>query len=193
MRKLHKKLVVAVAIAMFATLGLAGSAGAVTSGPTTAKVPALNLTAAQRQELQARVDEALTDLGGGKQIGINQIAYKDGSVLTLVLPGEVRARAVGEPIPSPTQTGCPRLHACLWPDTNFRGDRHEEDLPCGTILNLPARFLTSLASIQNNQTTGRQTVIYNGRGEILNASLAPSKINDTGVLNRSQARRWKVC
>ena len=98
-----------------------------------------------------------------------------------------------EPIPSPTPTGCPRTFACLWPDTNFRGDRHEEDLPCGRILNLPARFLTSLASIQNNQTTGTQTVIYNGRGEILSASLAPSRINDTGVLNRSQARSWKVC
>jgi hypothetical protein len=192
MRKLHKKLVTAVAIAMLATLGLAGSAGAVTTDPTTAKVPTLNLSAAQRQELQARVDEALTDLGGGKQIGINQIAYKDGSVLTLVLPGEVRARTVDRPIPSVLAPDCPFRWACIWPDTNFRGDRWERT-NCELLLNLPARFLTSLASIQNNQTPGTQTVIYNGRGEILNASLAPSRINDTGVLNRSQARRWRVC
>jgi hypothetical protein len=89
------------------------------------------------------------------------------------------ARTVNEPVPL-AAPDCPRTFACIWPDTNFRGDRHEEDLPCGRILNLPQRFLTNLASIQNNQTNNTQTVILNGAGQILNASLAPSKINDTG-------------
>jgi hypothetical protein len=156
MRKIHKKLVMAVAAATFATLGLAGAAGAATSDPTTARVPALNLSAAQRQESQAQVDEALTDS-------------------------------------SLAAAKCPRLFVCIWTDTNFRGVPQRKKLPCGKLLRLKKPFTENLASIQNNQTPGRQTVIYNDRKEILNANIAPSKINDTGVLNRSKARFWKVC
>jgi hypothetical protein len=79
----------------------------------------------------------------------------------------------------------------LWSGTNFSGTRLEH-FDCETLV-LGVPFNTSTASIYNNQTTDTQTLVLNGSGQILNANLAPSRINDTGVLNRSQARRWRVC
>jgi hypothetical protein len=158
-------------------------------------VSAIRLTAEQQEALQADVTGHLNDYGEGTQIGINQISFDDGNtILTLPLPGETRARAVDEPISQGLASACHSNQvgwACLWSDTNFNGTRIEH-LKCET-LTLTAPFNSSTASVYNNQTAGTQTIILNASGQILNASVAPTRINDLGVLNRNQARRWRVC
>ena len=161
----------------------------------TGDVSMIRLTAEQQEAFQAEVTGHLNDYGEGTQIGINQISFHEGrTILTLPLPGETRARTVDEAITPAAATDChgnDRLWACLWSDTNFNGARLEHT-KCET-LTLASPFNTSTASIYNNQSLNTQTVILNGSRQILNASQAPSRINDTGVLNRGQARFWRVC
>jgi hypothetical protein len=168
--------------------------GSARAAPTE-DVSIIRLTAEQQKALQAEVTGHLNDYGEGTQIGINQVSFHEGhTILTLPLPGETKARAVDEPIRLAAATDChgnERGWACLWSSTNFNGTRLEH-LKCETLI-LASPFNSSTASIYNNQTTGTQTLVLNGSGQILNASRAPSSINDTGVLNRSQARQWVVC
>lgn len=165
-------------------LGVAGAGAA----PVRGDLETVSLSPAQRAELQAEVDQHLKNYGGGVQIGINQVSYENGQmILTLPLPGESSARAVG----APQVMMCRFEFACLWSNTNFTGTKIER-AACGTIT-LAAPFNSSTASIQNNQTSNTQTMILNASRAILNANLAPSQINDNGVLNRSQARFWVVC
>lgn len=194
MNILRKKLVVGTVLTVIASIGLATSAAAVSTAPVRVKtnVPTVNLTSAQQQMLQAEVNEQLKNYGGGKQVGINQIAYdNDQLILTLPLPGEKKARAIDEPMTPEGVANCAFTHACLWSDTNFNGSRIDR-VNCDFIT-LSAPFNSSTASIHNNQTTGTQTVILNSSRQILNASLAPSRINDTGVGSRGNARFWDVC
>lgn len=192
----RKKLVAAAALTLITSVSLASSAAAVSNAPANAKakanIPTVNVTPAQQQALQTEVNTQLKNYGGGTQIGVNQIAYDNGQlILTLPLPGEKKARAVGEPMAPDGVANCGFTHACLWSDTNFNGSRLDR-VNCDFIT-LSSPFNSSTASIHNNQTTGTQTVILNSSRQILNASLAPSRINDTGVGSRSNARFWQVC
>ncbi|GAA0934436.1 peptidase inhibitor family I36 protein [Nonomuraea longicatena] len=177
-------------------LTLAGGATAETGNAavqtTTAGAPEIRLSEPEKQALQAEVDKRLKDYGGGKQIGINQIAYQDNQlILTLPLPGEKKARTVNEPITILGTPNCSAFYACLWSDTNFNGSRLSLT-QCATVA-LTAPFNSSVGSIHNTQSTGTQTILMNGSRQILNASMAPSTINDTGIGSRSHARFWKVC
>jgi hypothetical protein len=186
-------LIAAVAVALLTTLGLATSATATSSAPAKPTVPAVTLTPEQRLELQARVDGYLKDDAGARQISLNQVSYDNGSsIVTVVLPSETKARAINEPITPQGVADCPRPQACVWIGTNFNGDRHNSGNRCGPI-NLPERFLNNVGSMQNNLNPGTQARIFNGSGEILTASLAPSRINDLGVLNRSRVRSYRTC
>lgn len=191
MRRMQKKIIVAMGAITFAALALVGSAGVASSGPT-ADVPTVQLTDTQKQELQAQVNEQLKNYGGGKQIGINQISYGNGRmILTLPLPGETKARAIDELITPLGTANCRFEWACLWSDTNFNGTKLEKFFCDRIVLAFP--FSSSTGSIHNNQTSGTQTMILNSSQQILNANLAPSKINDTGVGSRGNARYWQVC
>ncbi|SDJ75122.1 peptidase inhibitor family I36 protein [Nonomuraea jiangxiensis] len=176
--------------------GISGASAETRNTTTTqariADVPEIKLTDPEKQALQAEVDKHLKDYGGGKQIGINEIAYEDNRlILTLPLPGEKKARAANEPITPLGVANCAYEYACLWSDTNFNGTRIAR-YACGTIA-LGAPFNSSVGSIHNNQTTGTQTLLLNGSRQILNGSLAPSRVNDTGVGSRANARNWTVC
>lgn len=174
---------------MLAATMLAGSAAA---QPRAAAPPEIQLTESQKKELQAEVDKHLKDYGGGKQIGINEIAYEDGAmILTLPLPGEAKARSVNEPVTPLGTANCSYEYACLWSDTNFNGSRLSR-WACGTVT-LGSPFNSTVGSIHNNQTTGTQTVLLNSARQVLNASMAPSRISDTGVGSRWSARYWVVC
>jgi hypothetical protein len=196
--KLHTK-IGATTTAALATAGLVAgisSASASASDSFTvqasAGVPAVHLTASEKSALQAKVDKQLKNYGGGTQTGINQVSYMNGTLLlTLALPGEKKARAIDEPVTPLGVANCASQYACIWTDTNFNGTRLSK-FDCGT-LTLAAPFNSSLASIHNNQTTGTQTLILNSSHAVLNANMAPSRINDAGVANRSQARFWTVC
>jgi len=187
-----KRIVAAMAATVFATMGIATSAAAESSTRATAGAPVVKFTAAQQQVLQSEVNSHLKDYGGGKQISVNQVAYDNGAmILTLPLPGETKARAIGEPVTALGVADCAFTHACLWSDTNFNGSRLDRVI-CATVV-LGAPFNSSTGSIHNNQTTGTQTLLLNAGGEILNGNLAPSRVNDTGVGSRSNARSWRVC
>ncbi|MET7334954.1 peptidase inhibitor family I36 protein [Nonomuraea sp. NPDC005650] len=177
--------------ALAATLLTGGISGA-SAETKNADVPEITLTEPEKQALQAEVDKHLKDYGGGKQIGINEIAYDDNRlILTLPLPGEKKARSVNEAITPLGVANCSFEYACLWSDTNFNGTRIAR-FDCATVA-LAAPFNTSVGSIHNNQTTGTQTILLNASRQILNSSMAPSRINDTGVGSRSNARSWTVC
>jgi hypothetical protein len=192
MRTFARNLVATAAVAVLATVGLATSAQATSRTQASADVPAVSLTPADKQALQRQLDGHLNDYGAGRQTGINQVSYDNGRiVLTLPLPGETRARAISEPVTPMGVANCAFAHACLWSETNFNGARLDR-VACGTIA-LGAPFNSSTASIHNNQTTNTQTVILNSAQQILNASQAPSRINDTGVGSRGSARFWRVC
>lgn len=187
MRK-TRYVVLALASAVASLVMAAGASGA-SAKPG---VPRLEFTTVERQTLQAQVDQHLHDYGSGTQMGLNEIMFDDGRVvLTLPLPGERKARAMDEPVSAQGVANCASLFACLWSDTNFNGTRLSK-IDCGQ-LTLAAPFTTSTASIHNNQSSGTQTIIYNGSHSILNASMAPSRINDTGVGTRANARFWLVC
>ncbi|GAB3435532.1 hypothetical protein [Actinophytocola sediminis] len=186
----YSRIVAAALVALATTVGI-GTASA-TGAPTDAKAPEVVFTAAERQALQAQVDRHLGDYGGGEQVGINEIAYDDGKmILTIPLPGEKKPRAIDEPITAQGQADCAYLYACLWSGTNFTGTRLAHTA-CGTVT-LSAPFNSSTASIRNAQSNGTQTMILNSDRQILNANLAPSTINDTGVGSRWFVRYWNVC
>jgi len=194
---LSLKIAAATVLCMSAAIGIGSASAAPGSksdaeASTSASAPKLALTAAEQRSLQAEVDQHLKNYGGGKQIGINRISYEAGRmILTLPLPGEKKARAVGEPVAPAGVANCRFEFACLWADTNFNGAKIER-AACET-LTLAAPFNSSTASVHNNQTTGTQTRLLNSTRQILNASQAPSRINDTGVLDRSKVRFWVVC
>ncbi|GAB1819158.1 hypothetical protein [Herbidospora sp. RD11066] len=165
-----------------------GSALAETQNPA----PAPALTDSQKQSLQAEVNKHLKDYGGGRQIAINEIAYQnDRLILTLPLPGEKKARSLSEPVTTLGTANCSFEYACLWTNTNFEGTRLSR-YACETVT-LAAPFTSSVGSIHNNQTTGTQTMLLNASRQILNATLAPSRVNDTGVGTRYASRFWVVC
>ncbi|MEU4219631.1 peptidase inhibitor family I36 protein [Actinoplanes sp. NPDC026623] len=177
---------------MLAIAGLAGSTATAAAASTKAKAPATTYTAAQKKALQAEVTKHLNDYGRGTQVGINEISWDGGrTILTLPLPGETKARAVGEPVAALAAANCAFAYACLWSDTNFTGSRLSRT-DCEEIV-LAAPYKTSTASIHNNQTSGTQTMVLNSAHDILNSTLAPSRVNDTGVASRGLARYWKVC
>lgn len=171
MRKHHVKLVVPIMALLLTMVGI-GAASAtppVSKTEASAKAPVVNLTAAEKQAMQAAVDEQLRNSDGGKQVSVNQIAYANGSVvMTLPLPGETKARAIDEPLSPLGVANCPFEHVCLWSDTNFNGTKIDRVICNGTnYLALPAPFNTSTGSIHNNQTFGTQSMLLNSARQIL--------------------------
>ncbi|CAL9623455.1 peptidase inhibitor family I36 protein [Streptomyces sp. NPDC095602] len=160
----RSKLVGILAAAALAAVGVVSPSSAA-SAPTTlearitAEAKTAGLSAQEVTELQGKVDAELKRApAGAKQISLNQIAYRDGAVITLTLPGEKRARAVaGTP-------NCPYGSACLWEHANFEGTRFERSLPCHTWIDLGA-FRDRASSYQDNQTAAAYHVTYNdGQG-----------------------------
>ncbi|MET8978032.1 hypothetical protein ABZX85_20705 [Streptomyces sp. NPDC004539] len=83
-------------------LGLAGSTSASTAttelqNTITAQARKAGLDKGEVAGLERQIDRQMTITPGGKQIGVNQIAWRGGNaVMTFPLPGEKRARAVDE-------------------------------------------------------------------------------------------------
>ncbi|MET8152518.1 hypothetical protein ACIBSW_20475 [Actinoplanes sp. NPDC049668] len=198
-RRRRRQGTVALAATLFVAIaGLAGStapaaaASVRAEAPVAVAAPAAGYTAAQKKALQAEVAKHLNDYGRGTQVGVNEISWDGGStILTLPLPGETKARAASEAVAALGTANCAFEYACLWSETNFNGSRLSRTV-CDTIT-LAAPYNSSTASIHNNQTSGTESYITNSSRQILNSTLAPSRVNDTGVGSRSAARYWKVC
>jgi hypothetical protein len=192
MHGFRRKLIAAGAAMLLSTLGLATSAGA-SSAPSAAKVPVVKLSAADQQALQAKVDAFLNSSVGGRQTGPNTIEFDGGKViLTVPLPGERQARAINEPIGTLGTANCSYLWACLYDGTNFDGARLALT-NCGLYALSGYGFANITSSIHNNQSSGTQTYILNSSSQILNANLAPSRVNDVGVGGANRAVYWRVC
>lgn len=193
MRTLPKSIAVLfIAISILVSIAGGSATGAPPDMPSDLSRSQVAYTKSELETLQAEVDKHLNNYGGGKQISINQVSYEDGQmILTLPLPGETKARGLDEPVTPLGTANCAGLSACLWSDTNFNGQRISRE-PCQRIT-LAAPFNSSVGSIHNNQSNGTQTILFNSSGQILNANMAPSRINDTGVGTRFAARSWQVC
>lgn len=192
-RNHRKSFVGTIALAMLAVVGLVASAGTMSGTPTETRTAVTQLNAADRQAMQARVDDVLRKSVGGKRISINQIAFEGGEViLTLPLPGERQARAVDEPVVPLGTANCSYEYACLYDGTWFDGARLSLR-PCGRVYLPNYGFGNIASSIHNNQTGGTQTYIMNSSLQILNANLAPSRVNDVGIGAANKAVYWQVC
>ena len=180
----RSKIIAGSAAMLFCTFGIATSAA---NASVAQPGPAESLS------LQAQVDAHLKNSVGGKQTGLNTISYENGTVVvTLPLPGEQQARAVGEAISPLGTANCASLWACLWDGTNFNGARLALT-NCGTYTLSAYGFANITSSIHNNQSSGTQTYILNSSSQILNANLAPSRVNDVGVGDANRAVFWHVC
>lgn len=196
MRGFRRRLIAGIVATLCATFGLVASAGTASSAPTRAKTPMVKLSPADEQAMQALIDAHLKKSDksvGGKQISINQIAYDDGkTILTFPLPGERQARAIDEPITPLGTANCSYYYACLYDGTWFDGARLSRS-KCERVYLPYYNFGYITSSIHNNQTAGTQTVILNTYPQVLNANLAPSRVNDVGVGAANQAVYWQVC
>ena len=120
------KLGVTLTAGAMAVLGLAGPTSASTELESTiaAQAQKAGLSKGETAELQQQIDKQLVTTKGGKQIGVNQIAWRDGKVvMTFPLPGEKAARAVNEPIGTLGTPNCSFLWTCLYEHANFDGRR----------------------------------------------------------------------
>ncbi|MFI7662789.1 hypothetical protein ACIBTW_28320 [Micromonospora parva] len=190
---LSQRFIVGAVATGLATFGLVASSAAVSGAPPKESAPAFELSAADKVTMQGLLDAQLKNSVGGKQIGVNQIAYDNGAtILTLPLPGERQARTVDGPVLPLGTPNCEFEYACLYDGTNFDSLMLSR-AACGEI-NLSSLGLANrVSSIHNNQTNNTQTYIMNSSRQILNANRAPSKVNDVGVGGTNRAVYWRVC
>lgn len=153
----RSKLAGLAAAAALAAAGMVSPAGAAPA-PTTldtkiaAEAKQAGLSPVEVAGLQDKVDAELKAApAGAKQVSVNQVAYRDGAVITVPLPGEKSARAVGEKRSAAGTPNCPYGSACLWEAIRFEGARFERSLPCHTWIDLGG-FRNRASSYQDNQT-----------------------------------------
>ncbi|MFI6289574.1 hypothetical protein ACIBCM_33375 [Streptomyces sp. NPDC051018] len=102
----RSKFVIAVSAGAMAVMGLAGPTSASSAAPTAlqstiaSQARQAGLSKSDVAALQKQIDKQLAATPGGKQTGVNQMSWRGGkAIMTIPLPGEKRARAVGEPPP----------------------------------------------------------------------------------------------
>ncbi|GAA3380818.1 hypothetical protein GCM10020367_69620 [Streptomyces sannanensis] len=192
------KISVTLAASAMATLGLAGPTSASTELESTiaAQAQKAGLNKSELAELQRQVDKQMATTPGGKQIGVNQIAWRGGkAVMTFPLPGEKKARAVDEPFSAMGSPNCSYKWTCLYEHSNFDGRRLTWS-DCGGILDLSDwGFSDQTTSWHNNQTSGTKTRVYNWTGAwtLLWTSTAPSSSSNVGSTNNDKADGIDVC
>ncbi|MFD7893702.1 peptidase inhibitor family I36 protein [Streptomyces sp. NPDC059743] len=201
MRRITKWSVTLTAAAM-AVMGLAGPTSATSAAgslPSTiaAQAAQAGLDKAEAAGLQRQIDAQLSIAPGGKQTGVNEISWRGGrTVMTFPLPGEKKARAVGEAF-APTGTpNCSRLWTCLYEHANFDGRRLTWS-DCDFVNLADWGFNDQTTSWHNNQSTGTRTYVYNWNGVnawvLLWTSTAPSSSSNVGSANNDKADGLQVC
>ncbi|MGW7411940.1 peptidase inhibitor family I36 protein [Streptomyces sp. NPDC054863] len=170
----RSKLVGTAAAAVLAAVGMVSPSSAATAptAPTAldAKIAAeakqAGLSALEVAGLQEKVDAELRAApDGARQTGVNQVAYRDGAVITLALPGEKAARAVGEKRTAAGVPNCPYGSACLWEHIDFEGTRFARSLPCHTWIGLGG-FSNRASSYQDNQSAAAYHVARDGGAQL---------------------------
>jgi hypothetical protein len=153
--------VVAIFLALLATMLLAGTANAATSADFGAQAKAAGLTTAQAAGLQAEVDKYLAKTQG-TQIAPNKIDL-GGAILTVPVPGEGKAReltaAPGGPV---ILTACPFEDFCAYQLPNFGGAQINM-FTCG-VYSIP---WVGNGSWDNNQTPGTRARFLNAARQVI--------------------------
>ncbi|MGW4201470.1 peptidase inhibitor family I36 protein [Streptomyces sp. NPDC004726] len=198
----RSKFVIAVSAGAMAVLGLAGPTSASSAEPTAlqstiaSQAKLAGLSKSDVAGLQKQIDEQLAATPGGKQIGVNQMSWRGGkAIMTIPLPGEKRARAVGEPAAALGTPNCSYTWTCLYQHSNWDGRRLTwSDCTFENLANWGFNDQTS--SWHNNQTTGTRTWVYNWTGSswaLLWTSTAPSASSYVGAANNDKADGIRVC
>ncbi|MCP3821226.1 peptidase inhibitor family I36 protein [Streptomyces sp. A3M-1-3] len=195
------KFAVAATAGAMAVLGVAAPTSASTA-PTAlestiaSEAKQAGLSKSEVAGLQKQIDKQLATTPGGKQIGVNQIAWRGGkAVMTFPLPGEKKARAVGEaavPLGSPN---CRYAWTCLYEHSNWDGRRLTWS-DCNFENLADWGFNDQTTSWHNNQTRGTRTTVYNWTGSSwaqLWQSTAPSSSANVGSANNDKADGLWVC
>jgi hypothetical protein len=192
------KIGVTLAAGAVATLGLAAPTSASTELESTiaAQAQKAGLNKSEVAGLQRQIDKQMAKTPGGKQIGVNQVAWRGGkAVMTFPLPGEKQARAVNEPLGTLGTANCSYLWTCLYEHSNFDGRRLTwSDCNFENLANWG--FNDQTTSWHNNQSRGTQTHVYNWTGSSwaqLWVSTAPSSSSNVGSANNDKADGLWVC
>ncbi|WP_371575374.1 hypothetical protein [Streptomyces sp. NBC_01314] len=192
------KIGVTLAAGAMAVLGMAGPSSASTELQRTITTQAqqAGLSKSEVADLQRQIDKQMAVTPGGEQIGVNQVAWRDGkAVMTFPLPGEKKARAVNEPRGTLGTPNCSYLWTCLYEHSNFDGRRLTwSDCNFENLSNWG--FIDQTTSWHNNQSRGTQTHVYNWTGSswaLLWTSTAPSSSSNVGSANNDKADGLWVC
>ncbi len=196
--RMRTKLAVTTTAGAMAVLGLAGptSASATLESKIASEVKQAGLSKSEAAGLQKQIDKQLATTPGGRQIGVNQVAWRGGkAVMTFPLPGEKRARTVNEPVGTLGTPNCSYAWTCLYEHRNFEGRRLTwSDCNFENLANWG--FNDKTTSWHNNQTRGTQTHVYNWSGSSwvrLWTSTAPSSSSYVGNANNDKADGLWVC
>jgi hypothetical protein len=192
------KLAVTLSAGALTVLSVSGPASAATTldGTITAQAERAGLSRSEVAGLQKQIDEQMALTPGGKQIGVNQVAWRDGkAVMTFPLPGEKQARAVDEPVGTLGSANCSYTWTCLYEHANYDGRRLTWS-DCGFVNLSSWNFIDKTSSWHNNQTSGTVTKVYNWTGSSwsqLWSSTAPSKDSYVGSADNDKADGIRVC
>lgn len=143
-----KNILVAVTLAVAATVTGAAHATAAPEPAFAAQARTLGLSDTQASDLQKEVAGYLGKLGG-TQVAVNKIDLGNGGFVLLALPGETYARDLERPSVTGAAS-CPYLHLCAFKRTNFNGNIIAV-FDCSDPENIP---WTTTGSYVNNQTPG---------------------------------------
>ncbi|MDX3762815.1 hypothetical protein [Streptomyces sp. AK02-04a] len=147
--KANAAAVAAVLVMLTTAIGTAHASTDSVQGSFATQARSARLTSAQVQKLQGEVN-AYVAKSGGKQVSLNKVKFKGGSML-FVVPGEKYARDLGAQSSQVASTyNCKYGHFCAYSKTWYAGSVKDVSA-CGT--NYYISF-TGPGSWKNNQTTG---------------------------------------
>ncbi|MGW0775907.1 peptidase inhibitor family I36 protein [Streptomyces sp. NPDC002835] len=179
-------------------LGVTGTTSAATTLDSTiaAQAERAGLSTSEVAGLQKQIDEQLEITPGGEQIGVNQVAWRDGkTIMTFPLPGEKKARAVGEPVTTLGTANCSYTWTCLYEHASYEGRRLTwQDCAFNNLSTWG--FNDKASSWHNNQTSGTVTRVYNWTGSSWSqiwSSTAPSRDSYVGSSDNDKADGIRVC
>lgn len=191
-------LAVALSVGVLSVLGTAGPSSASTTleNKIASQAQQAGLDRSEVADLQEEVNEQMDLVPNGEQIAVNQIAWNDGKmVMTLPLPGEKQARAVGESVGVLGTANCSYLWTCIYEHSNYDGRRLTWS-DCAFVNLANWSFNDKTSSWHNNQSSGTVTRVYNWTGSAwsqLWSSTAPSRDSLVDASDNDKADGIRVC
>lgn len=192
------KLAVALSAGALTVIGIAAPTSASTTLERTiaAQAERADLNRSEVAGLQKQIDKQLAVTPGGEQIGVNQVAWRDGkAIMTFPLPGEKQARAVDEPVGTRGTANCSYTWTCLYQHASYEGRRLTWQ-DCAFVNLSRHDFNDEASSWHNNQTSGTVTKVYNWTGsrwDQIWSSTAPSRDSQVDSADNDKADGIQVC